>query len=99
VKEITTQKVPDEVAFDEHGCVLIPQITSKDVVDFRQRLGMTQEDFAARFDIPLATLRNWEQKRSKPVISETRLVFYNKLFDEKAKVIKRVESRKIRKAA
>ncbi len=69
------------------------------MVDFRVRLGMTQEEFASQFDIPLSTLRNWEQQRSKPVISQARLVFYNKLFDQKAKLITRVESRRLRKTA
>ena len=32
----------------------------------RQRLDMTQEEFAAAFRIPVATLRDWEQHRSKP---------------------------------
>jgi putative transcriptional regulator len=29
----------------------------------RQRLGMTQEEFAKALKVPLATLRNWEQGR------------------------------------
>ncbi|MGL4488513.1 MAG: helix-turn-helix domain-containing protein [Rhizobiaceae bacterium] len=32
----------------------------------RRRLGMTQEEFSARFAIPLGTLRDWEQGRSAP---------------------------------
>ena len=32
----------------------------------RQRLGMTQAQFAAAFDIPLGTLRDWEQRRCMP---------------------------------
>ena len=32
----------------------------------RQALGLTQEEFAARFRIPLGTLRDWEQKRKRP---------------------------------
>lgn len=34
--------------------------------DVRNRLGMTQEAFAAALQIPLATLRNWEQGRTIP---------------------------------
>ena len=32
----------------------------------RQRLGMTQEAFARAFHLPVTTLRDWEQHRSKP---------------------------------
>ena len=32
----------------------------------RWRLGLSQEDFALRFEIPIGTLRDWEQGRSNP---------------------------------
>ena len=32
----------------------------------RRALGLTQEDFAARYQIPLGTLRDWEQGRAEP---------------------------------
>jgi putative transcriptional regulator len=32
----------------------------------RRVLGLTQEEFAARYRIPLGTLRDWEQGRSQP---------------------------------
>ena len=32
----------------------------------RIKLGLSQEDFARRFGIPIGTLRDWEQHRSKP---------------------------------
>jgi putative transcriptional regulator len=32
----------------------------------RWKLGLSQEDFARRFGIPIGTLRDWEQHRSKP---------------------------------
>jgi putative transcriptional regulator len=32
----------------------------------RQAFGLTQEEFSARFAIPLGTLRDWEQRRSAP---------------------------------
>ena len=32
----------------------------------RFRLGLTQEEFAARYQIPLGTLRDWEQHRAEP---------------------------------
>jgi putative transcriptional regulator len=32
----------------------------------RRALGLSQEEFAARFHIPVGTLRDWEQGRSEP---------------------------------
>lgn len=32
----------------------------------RRALGLTQEEFAARYRIPLGTLRDWEQGRAAP---------------------------------
>jgi putative transcriptional regulator len=36
------------------------------VKTLRRTLGLTQEEFAARYHIPLGTLRDWEQGRSQP---------------------------------
>ncbi len=32
----------------------------------RRALGLSQEEFSARFHIPVGTLRDWEQGRSEP---------------------------------
>jgi putative transcriptional regulator len=37
-----------------------------DVQGIRKKLGLSQRSFAARFGIPPATLRDWEQHRRKP---------------------------------
>jgi DNA-binding transcriptional regulator YiaG len=37
-----------------------------DVAEIRRRLALTQEEFAARFGLNVATVRNWEQGRSEP---------------------------------
>jgi putative transcriptional regulator len=39
----------------------VPQVTVT-----RKALGLTQDEFAARFHIPLGTLRDWEQGKSEP---------------------------------
>jgi putative transcriptional regulator len=39
----------------------VPQVTV-----MRKALGLTQEEFAVRFHIPLGTLREWEQGESEP---------------------------------
>jgi DNA-binding transcriptional regulator YiaG len=37
-----------------------------DVKELRARLGMSQEAFAGRYGLDVATLRNWEQGRTTP---------------------------------
>lgn len=37
-----------------------------DVKAVREKLGMSQNEFAVKFGIPLSTLRNWEQGRRRP---------------------------------
>ena len=37
-----------------------------DVAALRRRVGMTQEQFAARFGVSVATLRHWERGDRKP---------------------------------
>ena len=39
---------------------------SPQVKIIRRALGLSQEEFAARFHIPLGTLRDWEQSRKEP---------------------------------
>jgi putative transcriptional regulator len=36
------------------------------VKTLRRALGVTQQEFAARYQIPLGTLRDWEQGRTEP---------------------------------
>ncbi len=48
---------PDEMA----NARRVPRIKT-----LRRALGLTQEEFAARYKIPLGTLRDWEQGRSEP---------------------------------
>jgi putative transcriptional regulator len=36
------------------------------VKTLRRALGLTQEEFAARYQIPIGTLRDWEQGRAEP---------------------------------
>jgi len=37
-----------------------------DVKLIRKRLGMTQIEFASRFEFPIGTLRSWEQRKRSP---------------------------------
>jgi putative transcriptional regulator len=55
---------PDAVPvnfFEKPGFILIVN-----VFRLRTKLGMTQEEFAALYCIPLGTLRDWEQRRKRP---------------------------------
>src|SRR4051794_25957769 len=57
--------------FDPDGRPFTPEELAKArrvprVRTLRRALGPTQEEFAARYRIPLGTLRDWEQARSEP---------------------------------
>jgi putative transcriptional regulator len=47
--------------FDLPGFIRIPNVKK-----LRERLGLTQEAFAAAYRIPIGTLRDWEQARKRP---------------------------------
>ncbi|WP_244831996.1 DNA-binding transcriptional regulator [Caballeronia sp. TF1N1] len=40
--------------------------TAEEIKQFRQELGMTQQQFSSTFDIPLDTVRRWEQEQNAP---------------------------------
>lgn len=42
------------------------ELTEPDAVAIRQRSGLSQAAFAAVLDVPVSTLRNWEQGRRAP---------------------------------
>jgi putative transcriptional regulator len=50
-------------AFPRQRLVQAPET---DVHKVRQRMGLSQAQFAMKFGFPPATLRNWEQGRSRP---------------------------------
>jgi putative transcriptional regulator len=52
------QPLTDE---DMDRMVRVPQVRM-----IRRALKLSQEDFSARFQIPLGTLRDWEQGRKEP---------------------------------
>ncbi|MCD2175250.1 helix-turn-helix domain-containing protein [Rhizobium sp. C4] len=45
---------------------LTPSRRMPQVRVIRRALGLTQEEFSARYRIPLGTLRDWEQGRTEP---------------------------------
>jgi putative transcriptional regulator len=46
--------------------VALVQVPETDVRKVRQRMGLSQAQFATKFGFPPATLRNWEQGRFRP---------------------------------
>jgi putative transcriptional regulator len=46
--------------------VTLVQVPDVDVREVRQKMGLSQAQFATKFGLPPATLRNWEQGRARP---------------------------------
>jgi len=46
--------------------VSLVQVPDVDVRKVRMKMGLSQSQFATKFGFPPATLRNWEQGRSRP---------------------------------
>jgi putative transcriptional regulator len=46
--------------------VTLVQVPEVDVRDVRTKMGLSQAQFDTKFGFPPATLRNWEQGRSRP---------------------------------
>ncbi len=58
-KELVSERPLTQAELDTMP--LVPRVAT-----LRRILRMTQEEFSARFAIPLGTLRDWEQGRSAP---------------------------------
>ena len=46
--------------------VTVVHVPNVNVRDIRQKMGLSQAQFATKFGFPPATLRNWEQGRARP---------------------------------
>jgi putative transcriptional regulator len=71
IKAMTDQEVLAAARSDPDAQPLTPTQLAKmrrvsRVKALRERLGMTQAEFAEAFHLPLTTLRDWEQRRSTP---------------------------------
>jgi putative transcriptional regulator len=58
------QADPDAQPLDSESLAKMRRVSP--VKALRQRLGMTQIEFAEAFRLPISTLRDWEQLRSTP---------------------------------
>lgn len=46
--------------------VTLVNVPDVDISAVRKKMGLSQAEFATRFGLPPATLRNWEQGRARP---------------------------------
>lgn len=71
LKAMTDEEVAEAALSDPDAEPLMPEELAKmrrvsRVKVIRERLGMTQVEFAEAFHLPITTLRDWEQHRSTP---------------------------------
>jgi putative transcriptional regulator len=71
VDAMTDEEVHAAAMSDPDARPMTPEAMAKArrvprVKTLRRTLGLTQEEFAARYHIPLGTLRDWEQGRTEP---------------------------------
>jgi putative transcriptional regulator len=71
MRPMTEAEVAAAAAADPDARPMTPEQMAKArriprVKTLRRALGLTQEEFAARYQIPLGTLRDWEQGRTEP---------------------------------
>jgi DNA-binding transcriptional regulator YiaG len=91
--------VEDTTVFEKelkrHG-VIVERRETPDAVDvkaIRERLGLSQDEFAMRFGFDAASLRNWEQKRTVP---ETAVRSFLKVIDADPTAVESALSRPLR---
>lgn len=56
--DLAVQQTQDEAASMQDAAHFVRRV--------RRRLGLTQQEFARRIDVPLDTIRNWEQGKRYP---------------------------------
>ena len=71
VDAMTDEEVHAAAMADPNARPMTPEEMAKArpvprVRTLRRALGLTQEEFSARYRIPIGTLRDWEQGRSEP---------------------------------
>ena len=70
VGESIVQGLKEAIAWtkgeNDHVRVTVVQVPKVDVRKVRLKMKLSQAEFATKFGFPPATLRNWEQGRSRP---------------------------------
>lgn len=70
-RQMTDQEIDQAAATDPDNPPLTPERVARmqripHTKTLRRALGLTQAQFAARYQIPVGTLRDWEQGRFEP---------------------------------
>jgi len=65
-EEVTAAALSDPDAQPATEEQLARMRRTPDIKSLRARLGMTQEQFATTYRLPLGTVRDWEQGRTRP---------------------------------
>lgn len=78
-EEIARQKAEDDME--------AIQDTALHIRNIRKHLFLTQEEFSKRINVPLATLRNWEQGKRRPAGSARALLKILSLSPETMKLL------------
>lgn len=55
-QQVEKTKIPPNAPI----CVELPEVTPADMITYRQRLGLTQEQFATKFGVSMRDVRKWE---------------------------------------
>jgi putative transcriptional regulator len=63
-KRTAARNDPDNAPLSETDMKRMKRTTRAKII--RRALGLSQEEFATRFHIPIGTLRDWEQGRAEP---------------------------------
>jgi putative transcriptional regulator len=58
------QRDPDTILLTQEKIATLKRTPQVQII--RRVMGLSQESFAARFQIPIGTLRDWEQGRKEP---------------------------------
>lgn len=71
MRPMTEEEISAAAAADPDARPMTPEQLAKAkriprIKTLRRSLGLTQDEFAARYHIPLGTLRDWEQGRREP---------------------------------
>ena len=59
--------------------------TKQRIKELRKSMGLSQTQFADKFDIPVRTLQQWEQGRSEPPVYVIKMMSYILLLEAMGK--------------
>jgi putative transcriptional regulator len=88
VRAMTEEEIERDLASDPDAAPPMSdvEVTAARVRWVRKTTGLTQEGFAARYRIPLGTLRDWEQARTEP---DTAALAYLRVIEKEPEAVAR----------